>query len=101
MWIKLCLLSELFVGPTIQPDHGGRYASRAPANADVLPLQEFFRFYATNRHKTTVLTPAYHAESYSPDDNRFDHRQFLYNVRWPWQFAQIDNMASKLQGARK
>ena len=34
-----------------------------------------------NRHKATVLTPSYHAESYSPDDNRFDHRQFLYNIR--------------------
>eukprot|EP00095_Tigriopus_kingsejongensis_P002439 snap_masked-scaffold380_size190731-processed-gene-0.11 protein:Tk02439 transcript:snap_masked-scaffold380_size190731-processed-gene-0.11-mRNA-1 annotation:"glutamine-dependent nad(+) synthetase" len=39
----------------------------------------FFRFYAINRHKMTVLTPAYHAETYSPDDNRFDHRPFLYN----------------------
>ena len=39
------------------------------------------RYYAINRHKTTVLTPSYHAENYSPDDNRFDHRQFLYNFR--------------------
>ena len=30
----------------------------------------FFRKHAINRHKMTVLTPAYHAESYSPDDNR-------------------------------
>lgn len=29
-----------------------------------------------------VLTPSYHAENYSPDDNRYDHRQFLYNVRY-------------------
>jgi len=29
-----------------------------------------------------VLTPSYHAENYSPDDNRFDHRQFLYNFRY-------------------
>jgi len=43
-----------------------------------------------NRHKMTVLTPAYHAECYSPDDNRFDHRQFLYNVHWTWQFRYID-----------
>eukprot|EP00798_Chlamydomonas_sp_ICE-L_P005201 gene5201-18428_t len=57
-------------------------------------VQTFFRFYAINRHKTTVLTPSYHAESYSPDDNRFDHRQFLYNVRWPWQFKKIDDMAA-------
>jgi len=48
--------------------------------------------YAINRHKATVLTPAYHAESYSPDDNRFDLRQFLYNARWTWQFRRIDEM---------
>ena len=37
-----------------------------------------------------MITPAYHAESYSPDDNRFDLRPFLYNVQWAWQFAAID-----------
>ena len=46
----------------------------------------FFRFYSINRHKMTVLTPSYHAETYSPDDNRFDHRPFLYNASWSWQF---------------
>lgn len=59
-------------------------------------VKKFFRFYAINRHKTTVLTPSYHAESYSPDDNRYDHRQFLYNVRWPWQFRKIDELAASL-----
>lgn len=54
------------------------------------------RYYALNRHKATTLTPAYHAESYGPDDNRFDHRQFLYNVRWPWQFSRIDDLAAQL-----
>ncbi len=44
-------------------------------------VKHFFTSYSINRHKTTVLTPSYHAENYSPDDNRFDHRQFLYNVR--------------------
>ncbi|MCA9872147.1 MAG: NAD(+) synthase [Anaerolineales bacterium] len=53
-------------------------------------VKHFFRTYASNRHKATVLTPAYHAESYSPDDNRFDLRQFLYNTRWTWQFRRID-----------
>jgi NAD+ synthase (glutamine-hydrolysing) len=43
-----------------------------------------------------VLTPSYHAESYSPDDNRFDHRQFLYNAAWPWQFRRIDELAAAL-----
>ena len=39
-----------------------------------------------------TITPAYHAEAYSPDDNRFDLRQFLYNVKWDWQFAAIDRL---------
>lgn len=53
-------------------------------------VKHFFRTYSINRHKMTTLTPSYHAERYSPDDNRFDHRQFLYNVDWTWQFAAID-----------
>lgn len=56
----------------------------------------FFQLYAINRHKMTVLTPSYHAESYSPDDNRFDLRQFLYNVKWPWQFHRIDQEVSRM-----
>ena len=43
-------------------------------------------------------TPA--AESYSPDDNRFDHRQFLYNFRWPWQFRAIDQLAEAAAAAQ-
>ncbi|KAK4698063.1 NAD+ synthase (glutamine-hydrolyzing), partial [Lecanoromycetidae sp. Uapishka_2] len=40
--------------------------------------RRFFHYYAINRHKMTTLTPSYHAEQYSPDDNRFDLRPFLY-----------------------
>jgi NAD+ synthase (glutamine-hydrolysing) len=54
-----------------------------------------------NRHKATTITPAYHAENYSPDDNRFDHRQFLYNVHWPWQFAAIDQATNMLSTSSK
>lgn len=39
--------------------------------------RHFFYNYSINRHKMTVLTPSYHAEGYSPDDNRHDLRQFL------------------------
>ena len=60
-------------------------------------VKRFFRAYSINRHKMTTITPAYHAESYSPDDNRFDLRQFLYNVRWPWQFRAIDEQVHCLQ----
>ena len=60
-------------------------------------VKRFFRYYAINRHKMTTLTPSYHAESYSPDDNRFDLRQFLYNTRWTWQFHRIDAYVKKTE----
>lgn len=47
----------------------------------------------------TTLTPAYHAENYSPDDNRFDLRQFLYNTKWPRQFRAIDKAAAEAEAA--
>lgn len=60
-------------------------------------VKRFFYYYAINRHKATVLTPSYHAESYSPDDNRFDLRQFLYNASWSWQFRRIDEQLEQWQ----
>ncbi|KAF5905087.1 glutamine-dependent NAD(+) synthetase isoform X1 [Clarias magur] len=54
-------------------------------------VKHFFRMYSVNRHKMTTVTPSYHAESYGPDDNRFDLRPFLYNVLWSWQFRCIDH----------
>jgi len=56
----------------------------------------FFKHYSINRHKMTIITPSYFAETYSPDDNRFDHRQFLYNTNWNWQFNFIDNKVQRL-----
>ena len=55
----------------------------------------FFYYYSVNRHKMTTITPAYHAEAYSPDDNRFDLRQFLYNTRWTRQFSRIDEIVAQ------
>ncbi|KAJ2780272.1 glutamine-dependent NAD(+) synthetase [Coemansia javaensis] len=60
-------------------------------------VKRFFYFYSINRHKMTTITPAYHAETYSPDDNRFDMRQFLYNTRWSWQFQRIDAMVEDIE----
>ena len=62
-------------------------------------VKRFFRFYAMNRHKLCTLTPAYHAEEYSPDDNRFDLRQFLY-PNWQRQFDSIDAIVSQVEDAR-
>lgn len=59
-------------------------------------VKRFFALYATNRHKQTVLTPALHSETYSPDDNRFDHRQFLLDPTWKFQFRQIDLKVKKI-----
>ncbi|XP_066582206.1 glutamine-dependent NAD(+) synthetase [Prorops nasuta] len=59
-------------------------------------VKHFYRCYAINRHKMTVLTPSCHADTYSPDDNRFDHRQFLYNHKWTWQFAAMDNQVRRI-----
>ncbi|KAA8540783.1 hypothetical protein F0562_024298 [Nyssa sinensis] len=63
-------------------------------------VKHFFKYYSINRHKMTVLTPSYHAESYSPEDNRFDLRQFLYNARWPYQFHKIDELVRELDGEK-
>lgn len=56
----------------------------------------FWFEYARNRHKMTTLTPSYHAEGYSPDDNRFDLRPFLYPSRFPFQFRKIDELVKRL-----
>ncbi|KAM0749771.1 glutamine-dependent NAD synthetase with GAT domain-containing protein [Meredithblackwellia eburnea MCA 4105] len=56
-------------------------------------VKKFFFEYARNRHKMTTLTPSYHAEAYSPDDNRFDLRPFLYPASFTWQFRKIDALA--------
>ncbi|PSK55366.1 Glutamine-dependent NAD(+) synthetase [Elsinoe australis] len=41
-------------------------------------VRDFMYYYAINRHKMTTITPAYYAEQYAPDDNRYDLRPFLY-----------------------
>lgn len=64
-------------------------------------VQLFFFEYARNRHKMTTLTPSYHAESYSPDDNRFDLRPFLYPSRFPWQFGRMNEVVEKLESKSK
>ncbi|XP_018572873.1 probable glutamine-dependent NAD(+) synthetase [Anoplophora glabripennis] len=64
-------------------------------------VKHFFRCYAINRHKMTVLTPSYHAESYSPDDNRFDLRPFLYRANWSWQFRAIDKQVEYITNTKR
>ncbi|KNG90250.1 glutamine-dependent NAD(+) synthetase [Aspergillus nomiae NRRL 13137] len=52
--------------------------------------RHFFYNYAINRHKMTVITPSYHAEQYSPDDNRHDLRQFLY-PSFTWAYKKMED----------
>lgn len=61
----------------------------------------FFKNYAINRHKLTTLTPAVHAENYSPDDNRFDLRPFLMRVDWAFQFRKIIKLVERYEQAQK
>ncbi|GAB2300250.1 hypothetical protein Dimus_034286 [Dionaea muscipula] len=77
-----------------------KWGSRLTPSEIADKVKHFFKYYSINRHKMTVLTPSYHAESYSPEDNRFDLRQFLYNSRWPFQFRKIDQLVSEMNGDR-
>eukprot|EP00606_Chrysophyceae_sp_TOSAG23-5_P001206 GSChrysophyteH2.ASY1.ANO1.842.1 assembled CDS len=61
-------------------------------------VKRFFLYYSINRHKLTTLTPSYHAENYSPDDNRFDLRPILYNTSWRRQFNNIDAVVQMKEG---
>lgn len=77
-------------------------SSKVLSPSDIAAKVKLFFFeYARNRHKMTTLTPSYHAESYSPDDNRFDLRPFLYPSRFPWQFARIDETVKQLENKRE
>mmetsp|Transcript_12470 Transcript_12470/g.18303 ORF Transcript_12470/g.18303 Transcript_12470/m.18303 type:complete len:719 (-) Transcript_12470:289-2445(-) len=64
-------------------------------------VQRFFHYYSINRHKLCTLTPSYHAEGYSPDDNRFDLRPFLYNFRWTRQFAKMNELVEQAEQEEK
>ncbi|TKW52135.1 Glutamine-dependent NAD(+) synthetase [Colletotrichum tanaceti] len=64
-------------------------------------VKKFFHFYAINRHKMTTLTPALHCNDYSPDDNRFDLRPFLYPPFWKsWSFKKIDAELERIEKRR-
>ncbi|RKO97911.1 hypothetical protein CXG81DRAFT_27171 [Caulochytrium protostelioides] len=63
-------------------------------------VRRFWLYYGINRHKTTILPPSYHMSPYSPDDNRYDLRPFLYNSSWSWQFRKIDETVQELAAAQ-
>jgi NAD+ synthase (glutamine-hydrolysing) len=58
----------------------------------------FFHYYSVNRHKMTTMTPGLFIESYTPDDNRFDLRPFLYPSVWNnYERRKIDNLLKKME----
>ncbi|KJX94570.1 glutamine-dependent nad(+) synthetase like protein [Zymoseptoria brevis] len=59
-------------------------------------VRNFMYYYAINRHKMTTMTPGLYLESYTPDDNRFDLRPFLY-PRFAFEHRKIENMLKKME----
>ena len=84
----------------LEQEWGANTAKNLSPSAVAEKVKYFFKMYAINRHKQTILTPSYHAENYSPDDNRFDHRQFLY-PNWKRQFDTIDALVAEDEKTRK
>lgn len=65
-------------------------------------VKHFFHYYFINRHKATTLTASLHCNDYSPDDNRFDMRPFLYPPSAEsWPFKRIDQKVEEIEEARK
>lgn len=76
------------------------WSDTLPPDEIARKVKHFFFEYARNRHKMTTLTPSVHMESYSPDDNRFDLRPFLYPTDFTHQFRQIDSLCAKVKARR-
>ncbi|KAK7430688.1 hypothetical protein QQZ08_002732 [Neonectria magnoliae] len=86
-------------------------ADRVPGPEDDDPLYTpaqvaekiklFFHKYQIGRHKMTTLTPSVHCNDYSPDDNRFDLRPFLYPLAWKsWSFKKIDRELERIEKSK-
>ncbi|CCJ31008.1 unnamed protein product [Pneumocystis jirovecii] len=68
-----------------------KWKNNLPPKIIAEKVKRLWFYYSVNRHKMTILTPACHTGSCSLDDNRYDLRPFLYNIRWSWQFKRIDD----------
>ena len=55
-----------------------------------------WHLFGVNRHKQETLTPSLHAESYSPDSNRYDLQPFL-RPPLTWQYRRIEDMMEKME----
>lgn len=55
-----------------------------------------WHMFGVNRHKQETLTPSLHAESYSPDSNRYDLLPFL-RPPLTWAYQRIEAMLGKME----
>jgi hypothetical protein len=70
------------------------WADRKPRDV-YKKVRDFMYYYAINRHKMTTITPGLYLENYTPDDNRYDLRPFLY-TRFAFEHRKIENMLKKV-----
>ncbi|KAL6701431.1 glutamine-dependent NAD(+) synthetase [Trichoderma pleuroticola] len=97
------LRKERKMGPLSMWQHLVQNPSLEPAEIAEKVKFFFVKYYgdAITRHKATTLTPACN-DDYSPDDNRFDLRPFLYPPFWQsWSFKRIDRELARIEEARK
>ena len=83
--------------------------TRVPATPKLIAFKvlNFWGYYTLTRNKMTTITASIHATNYSPDDNRFDQRPFLYNADSFWyregnqkgsdQAVEIIKLANKME----
>ncbi|KAG5518693.1 hypothetical protein PMAC_002662 [Pneumocystis sp. 'macacae'] len=74
-----------------------KWKSSLPPMIIAEKVKRLWFYYSVNRHKMTTLTPACHTGPCSLDDNRYDLRPFLYNIKWSWQFKRIDDELKTLE----
>jgi hypothetical protein len=63
-------------------------------------VRRFYYYFNINRHKATILPPGLHLEEYSPEDNRFDLRPFLYPpMAGGWPIEKIEEHVQSFETA--
>ncbi|CAK1368356.1 unnamed protein product [Cercospora beticola] len=72
------------------------WSERLDPRAVYKKVRDFMYYYAINRHKMTTMTPGLYLESYTPDDNRYDLRPFLY-PRFAFEHRKIEGMLEKIE----
>ena len=55
-----------------------------------------WQMFGVNRHKQETLTPSLHAETYSPDSNRYDLLPFL-RPPLTWAYQRIEAVLGKME----